>query len=189
MPLMRHAILRIRQWLTRKPRPRGHTRHTWRPSLRASSRVEFFLLGRMQVPWPFAHAMWCPPDALWVAEDRERPRVQAARAGQRRFWLLSALCTHTNTPYKTDLLWRTLRPLKRPIGCGQSGRRGAQIDDVLSLVIADHVQCLERGYDVVRSVQRGFSTRFNGLGTGDEARRQAARAIHTHRIYVNAVIS
>ena len=30
------------------------------------------------------------------------------------FWRLSALRAHTKTPYKTDLLWETLRPLKRP---------------------------------------------------------------------------
>ena len=34
-------------------------------------------------------------------------RVLTAQAGNRRFWLLS-------TPYKTDLLWKTLRALKRP---------------------------------------------------------------------------
>jgi len=30
----------------------------------------------------------------------------------------SALCIHTNTPYKTDLLWKTLRALNHPGGPG-----------------------------------------------------------------------
>ena len=38
----------------------------------------------------------------------------AARAGTRRFRRLSAPRTHTNAPYKTDLLRRTLRALERP---------------------------------------------------------------------------
>ena len=38
----------------------------------------------------------------------------AARAGTRRFWRSSALRAHTKAPYITDLLWKTLRALKRP---------------------------------------------------------------------------
>jgi hypothetical protein len=42
---------------------------------------------------------------------------RTARAGNRRFfffWLVSALRAHTKAPHKTDALWETLRPLKRP---------------------------------------------------------------------------
>jgi hypothetical protein len=38
----------------------------------------------------------------------------SARAGNRRFWLLSALRAHTKAPYKTDLHRKTLMALKRP---------------------------------------------------------------------------
>ena len=41
-------------------------------------------------------------------------RSATARAGNRRFWMLSALRTHTKAPYKTDSLWRTLMTLKCP---------------------------------------------------------------------------
>jgi hypothetical protein len=37
-----------------------------------------------------------------------------ARAQNRRVRLLSALRAHTKAPYKTELLWRTLRALNRP---------------------------------------------------------------------------
>ena len=37
-----------------------------------------------------------------------------ARAGNRRFWLFSAMCAHTQPPYKTDLLRKMLRPLNHP---------------------------------------------------------------------------
>jgi hypothetical protein len=40
--------------------------------------------------------------------------MYSARAGHRRFWPLSALRAHTKAPYKTDLIWKTLRPLERP---------------------------------------------------------------------------
>ena len=40
--------------------------------------------------------------------------LTTAQAGIRGFGLLSALRTHTTAPYKTDLLWETLRALNRP---------------------------------------------------------------------------
>ena len=43
-----------------------------------------------------------------------------ARARNRRFWPLRALRAHTKAPYKTDSLWRTLRPLNRPGRAGHS---------------------------------------------------------------------
>jgi hypothetical protein len=46
-------------------------------------------------------------------------RRHTARAGNRRFWCLSALRSHTKAPYKTDLHRKTLRELKRPGGPGQ----------------------------------------------------------------------
>ena len=39
---------------------------------------------------------------------------QTARAGNRRFGLVSALRAHTKAPYRTDLLREMLRALKRP---------------------------------------------------------------------------
>jgi hypothetical protein len=39
---------------------------------------------------------------------------RTAPAGNRRFWLSSRLRAHTKAPYKTDLLWETLRVLNRP---------------------------------------------------------------------------
>jgi hypothetical protein len=38
----------------------------------------------------------------------------SARAGNRRFWLLSALRAHTKPPYRTGLHRKTLRVLNRP---------------------------------------------------------------------------
>jgi hypothetical protein len=35
-----------------------------------------------------------------------------ARAGNRRFVLLSGRCAHTKNPYKPDLLWRILENAK-----------------------------------------------------------------------------
>jgi hypothetical protein len=48
--------------------------------------------------------------------SRSRVRFITARAGNRRFGLLSALCAPIQTPYKPDLLvqWKTLRALNRP---------------------------------------------------------------------------
>ena len=43
-----------------------------------------------------------------------RPRPDLPRAGNRHLWLLSALRAHTKAPWKTDLLWETLRVLNRP---------------------------------------------------------------------------
>jgi hypothetical protein len=37
-----------------------------------------------------------------------------ARARNRHFRRLSALCAHTKAPYKIDFLWKTLRGLNRP---------------------------------------------------------------------------
>jgi hypothetical protein len=52
---------------------------------------------------------------LWHAPlELQRRNRFTARAGNRRFELLRALRAHTKVPYKIDLLWRTLRPLKRP---------------------------------------------------------------------------
>jgi hypothetical protein len=45
---------------------------------------------------------------------RNMSNTSPARAGNRRFWLLSALRAHTKMPYKIDLLWETLRALKHP---------------------------------------------------------------------------
>jgi hypothetical protein len=53
-------------------------------------------------------------DMLPHRGDRVRIGHPPARAGKRRVSLLSALRTHTKAPSKSDLLWRTLRPLQRP---------------------------------------------------------------------------
>jgi hypothetical protein len=55
-----------------------------------------------------------------------------ARAGNRRFGLLSALHAHTKLPHKTDLLWRTLRPIKRPERA-QTGQQLVRESDGLGL--------------------------------------------------------
>jgi hypothetical protein len=49
------------------------------------------------------------PDAWQVP-----PLLHTARAGNRRFCLLSALRAHAEAPYKPDLLWEMLRALNRP---------------------------------------------------------------------------
>ena len=49
-------------------------------------------------------------EVQWTSE----PFRCAARAGDRRFWLLSALRAHTKAPYKTDLHRETLMALNRP---------------------------------------------------------------------------
>ena len=46
--------------------------------------------------------------------DHDGTRRDTGRAGNRHFCLSSALCAHTKAPYKTDLLWETLRALNRP---------------------------------------------------------------------------
>ena len=38
--------------------------------------------------------------------------LETARAGNRRFWLLTALRAHTKPPYKINLLCKTLRNAK-----------------------------------------------------------------------------
>jgi hypothetical protein len=48
------------------------------------------------------------------AQEADRPADVPARAGNRRFWLLSSLHAHTQTAYKIDLSWETRRPLNRP---------------------------------------------------------------------------
>ena len=40
--------------------------------------------------------------------------MATARAGNRRFWQLSALRAHTKAPYKIDFHRKTLRALNRP---------------------------------------------------------------------------
>jgi hypothetical protein len=40
--------------------------------------------------------------------------LRAAARPKSRFGMLSALRAHTKAPYKTDLLWKTLRALNRP---------------------------------------------------------------------------
>ena len=55
-------------------------------------------------------------------QEREPGRF-TARAGNRHFWLLSSLRAHAKAPYKTDLLRKTRRPLKRPGRPGQGGQQ------------------------------------------------------------------
>jgi hypothetical protein len=54
-----------------------------------------------------------------LCEHGLRLAFTTARAGKRRFLMLSALRAHTKAPYKTDLPWKMIRPLKRPGGPGQ----------------------------------------------------------------------
>ena len=52
---------------------------------------------------PFAHGF---------VHMSERNASTTARAGNRRFWLLSALRAHTKAPYKIDFHRKTLRDAK-----------------------------------------------------------------------------
>jgi hypothetical protein len=54
------------------------------------------------------------PSSPAPASPSDWPLSSSARAGNRRFWLLSALRAHTKAPYKTDLLGKTLRAFSRP---------------------------------------------------------------------------
>ena len=49
-------------------------------------------------------------------------KAATARAGNRRFWCLSALRAHTKAPYKTDLHRKTLMALNHPRRPGQRER-------------------------------------------------------------------
>jgi hypothetical protein len=57
---------------------------------------------------------------------------RSARAGNRRFGTSSALRAHTKAPYKIDLLWKTLRPLKCPGRARTVARGVAQRDHVVA---------------------------------------------------------
>jgi hypothetical protein len=52
--------------------------------------------------------------ALAPTKLGKRGFSRTARARNRRFRPLSALRAHTKPPYKTDLIWETLKALKRP---------------------------------------------------------------------------
>ena len=60
----------------------------------------FFRLG----PLRFDDTVWSFDPFAW----------QSARAGNRRFGSLSALCAHTKAPYKMDFNRKTLMALNRP---------------------------------------------------------------------------
>jgi hypothetical protein len=51
---------------------------------------------------------------LLVLDDLGLLVREAARAGNRRFGLLSALIAHTNAPHKTNSRWKRLRAHNRP---------------------------------------------------------------------------
>ena len=68
------------------------------------------------MPWRCLPAS-CPQGTNLLRGMHQR----TARAKNCRFWLLNRLRAHTNAPYKTDLLWETLRALKRPGRPGQVG--------------------------------------------------------------------
>jgi hypothetical protein len=65
-----------------------------------------------------------------------------ARAGNRRFWSLSALRAHTKAPYKTDLYRKTLGLLNR-YGTARTGGRGARQPQ-----LADRAELLEDRADL-----------------------------------------
>jgi hypothetical protein len=94
------------------------------------------LLGQLGVFLTPGQWRWDPPAAsaggCGPARSRGRREGRAcpaqppapaatARAGNRRFGLLSTLPSHTKAPYKKDLLWKTLRALNRP---GRTGGPG-----------------------------------------------------------------
>jgi hypothetical protein len=59
-----------------------------------------------------------PHDAISQMAAPSGGGAVTAQAGNRRFWLLSALRAHTKPPQKTDLLWKTPRAIKKAGGAG-----------------------------------------------------------------------
>ena len=49
-----------------------------------------------------------------LASSGSRVIHSTARAGNRHFRVLKAVCAHTKASYKNGLLWKTLRVLNRP---------------------------------------------------------------------------
>jgi hypothetical protein len=92
--------------------------------------------------------------------------VRAPRwAGNCHFRLLSALHAHTTTPYKTDLLWETLRALNRPgrartaalsdaSACAQHALPRAQ---VIAQSSTEHLEIFERLCTAVRAAEGRLS--------------------------------
>ena len=71
---------------------------------------------------------------------RRRGRTPTARAGGRRFWLVSACAPYIKAPYRIDLLWRTLRAAgpDRPEGQGGEGRADYSLEEyVLHVAVGD----------------------------------------------------
>jgi hypothetical protein len=113
--------------------PRAHTKAPYKPDLRRETRRAPNRPGRARTG-----------DALHLLAD-ERLGVlhalrvaRAARAGNRRFWWLSALRARTKAPYKTELHRKTLMALNRPRWPGQVDERvGAVLRRVVVLLQLD----------------------------------------------------
>jgi hypothetical protein len=62
--------------------------------------------------------------ARGVEDDHLREVPLPARAGDRRFWRLSAPRAHTKAPYRTDVYRKTLMALNRPEAARTVGSPG-----------------------------------------------------------------
>jgi hypothetical protein len=69
--------------------------------------------GAGRPPWPPSVSIPGPRSG-WSAAAASRAGRIPVRAGNRQFGPLSALRSHTQVPYKTNLLWGTLWALNRP---------------------------------------------------------------------------
>jgi hypothetical protein len=104
-------MARVAQW---RRHPRSHPHRTWRGPTSCCRWSAFARGVRRRAACRPAAAR--PPSAR---RGRRRAR-HPAPARAENFWLSLTSRAHTKSPYKTDLLWKTLRALKRPGGPGPS---------------------------------------------------------------------
>jgi hypothetical protein len=74
-----------------------------------------------------------------------------ARAGNRRYWLISALRSHTKAPYKIDSLREPLRPREHP-GRARTLRRRL-VDAAAALRLGEHAVLRERRREPLRGAR------------------------------------
>ena len=94
-------------------------------------------------------------------------RAITARAGTRRFRRLGAPHAHTKPPYKTGLLWRTLRAHNREAGGSRQKGIGRQ------------TQAARGG--TYKEGQRERRRRGGGTGGGEEQRERGRKGGQTER--------
>jgi hypothetical protein len=110
----------------------------------------------------------------------------SARAGNRRFWLLSALRAHTKAPYKTTLLWETLRPHNR-FGRARTDGDVADVPQVAGEGLTERREGLQFRFDKFRlnksdTIQiQTESIQFRFRQGFDRGRPRRARSSRTRR--------